>query len=400
MIVCPKCHKENQDHYKFCLGCGAKLSAVAAPEPVAPPTESSPAARTPEVGRANAPAPEAAVPRPAPASSPVPPASSAHAPAAPEVPSPGAAATASPAPGVCPKCGTQNPEGFNFCGRCGTPLGAAPSQPAQAQPQPVVPPAAPAPAPVAAPPPGIVPPAGGAAAMPTAADVGSARTVFLSPDAAGGTAPGTVHAARLVMLGADGQPVGERLLQNEALKVGRDEGPPWTDDTYLDPEHATIVPAEGGVRVEDHGSLNGIFFRLEGRTEIRDGDCFRIGQELLRFEELPEPTPDEDGTEKMGSPNPGYWGRVVVLVDPDLPSAAWPFAAETVTLGREQGDITFPQDGYVSGTHARIVGTDAGIFLEDLDSSNGTYVRVRSGDVVGFGTTLLIGQRLFRIERP
>jgi hypothetical protein len=35
MIACPNCSKENQDHYKFCLGCGAKL---AAPAPVTPPT--------------------------------------------------------------------------------------------------------------------------------------------------------------------------------------------------------------------------------------------------------------------------------------------------------------------------------------------------------------------------
>ena len=27
VIVCPRCSKENQDHYKFCLGCGAELTA-------------------------------------------------------------------------------------------------------------------------------------------------------------------------------------------------------------------------------------------------------------------------------------------------------------------------------------------------------------------------------------
>ena len=38
MIVCPNCGKENQDHYKFCLGCGAKLPAAgqAAPPPQPP----------------------------------------------------------------------------------------------------------------------------------------------------------------------------------------------------------------------------------------------------------------------------------------------------------------------------------------------------------------------------
>ena len=30
MIVCPRCSKENQDHYKFCLGCGAELPRDAA----------------------------------------------------------------------------------------------------------------------------------------------------------------------------------------------------------------------------------------------------------------------------------------------------------------------------------------------------------------------------------
>src|SRR4051812_14025608 len=31
MTVCNRCGKENQDHYKFCLGCGAELTAPKAP---------------------------------------------------------------------------------------------------------------------------------------------------------------------------------------------------------------------------------------------------------------------------------------------------------------------------------------------------------------------------------
>ena len=30
MTVCNRCGKENQDHYKFCLGCGAELTREAA----------------------------------------------------------------------------------------------------------------------------------------------------------------------------------------------------------------------------------------------------------------------------------------------------------------------------------------------------------------------------------
>jgi pSer/pThr/pTyr-binding forkhead associated (FHA) protein len=206
--------------------------------------------------------------------------------------------------------------------------------------------------------------------------------------------------ARLVLLGPDGQPLGERVLAaGEALEVGRDAGPPWDDDAYLDLRHATLRPVDGGVQVDDHGSLNGVFVKLAGRVEVQNGDQFRVGQELLVYEELPEPTPTADGTERMGSPNPGYWGRVSVLVDPTVASGAFPIAGDGITVGRESGDVTFPHDGYVSGKHCRISGDDQGIYLEDLGSSNGTYMRVRSGQTVPFGSLVLIGQKLFQLER-
>ena len=101
----------------------------------------------------------------------------------------------------------------------------------------------------------------------------------------------------------------------------------------------------------------------------------------------------------MGSPNPGYWGRVTVLVEPDLASAAYPIEGEGIVIGRETGNITFPADGYVSGQHCKISGDDDGVYIEDIGSSNGTYMRVRSGHVVPFGSLVLIGQKLFQLEQ-
>jgi pSer/pThr/pTyr-binding forkhead associated (FHA) protein len=202
------------------------------------------------------------------------------------------------------------------------------------------------------------------------------------------------------MLGPDGQPVGERALNpGERLEVGREVGPPWDDDAYLDPRHASISVTNEGLVIEDNDSLNGVFVKLSGRVEVQDGDLFRVGQELLLYEDLPEPTPTDDGTERMGSPNPGYWGRLSILVDPDAASSAFPIEGEGTMIGREHGDITFPQDGYVSGKHCRVVGDDTGVYMEDLGSSNGTYMRVRSGVTLPFGSLVLIGQKLFQVER-
>ena len=202
------------------------------------------------------------------------------------------------------------------------------------------------------------------------------------------------------MLGPDGQPVGERALTpGERLNVGREAGPPWDDDAYLDPAHARLTITSSGLLIEDHGSLNGVFVKLTERVEVQDGDLFRVGQELVLYEELPEPTPTDDGTERMGSPNPGYWGRLSILVDPGAPSTAFPIEGEGIMIGREHGDITFPQDGYVSGKHCRVVGDDTGVYMEDLGSSNGTYMRVRTGVTLPFGSLVLIGQKLFQVER-
>jgi predicted component of type VI protein secretion system len=201
------------------------------------------------------------------------------------------------------------------------------------------------------------------------------------------------------MLGPDGSAVGERTLAaDERLEVGRDCGPPWSDDAYLNRRHAVLQPADDGLHLEDLGGLNGIFMKLVGRVELQGGDHFRVGQELLRYDDLPEPTPTHDGTERMGSPNPGYWGRISVLVDPDKASAAYPIAGDGLSIGREHGDVVFPHDGYVSGEHCKIIGDDNGVFLEDLGSSNGTYMRVRSGHIVTYGSMILIGQKLFRVE--
>ncbi|MBC8070187.1 MAG: FHA domain-containing protein [Deltaproteobacteria bacterium] len=321
----------------------------------------------------------------------------------------------------CSSCSFENPPGFAFCGRCG----------ARLQPLSV---------------PGPLPDVGSAQTIfvgqgPDVAlgDTGQGSTIddapptspgplepppqLLSPDplpfpaaapvVSSGTAPGTAPApsaapepigdgvpVRLVMLGPDGQPIGERVLvAGELLEVGREAGPPWDDDAYLDPRHATLRAVEAGIHIDDRGSLNGIFVKLNGRIELHNGDQFRVGQELLVYEELPEPTPTEDGTERMGSPNPGYWGRISVLVDPSMASAAYPIAGEGIGIGRENGDVTFPTDGYVSGRHCRVVGDDQGIYLEDLGSSNGTYMRARTGQVVPFGSLVLIGQKLFQLER-
>ena len=208
---------------------------------------------------------------------------------------------------------------------------------------------------------------------------------------------GGVATIKLALLREDGSEGGVLVINGGPEAIGRTHGPPFDNDAYLDPTHAHLTATHEGLVIESD-SLNGVYYKLEGRTELQHEDFFRVGQELLMYEDLPEPMATVDGTERMGSPNPGYWGRVSVMVSPTQIVAGFPFAEVGVEIGRENGDITFPDDGYVSGSHCRVYGDEEGVFLEDLGSSNGTYMRVRRGQLIRPGTMILVGQQLFRVD--
>ena len=206
---------------------------------------------------------------------------------------------------------------------------------------------------------------------------------------------------RLVLVRPDGSDGGSFPLTEGANLLGRGAGPLFDADSYLSPVHVRIELGtgknEGRCIVRDAGSLNGVFQKITEEELLHDGAYFRIGQELLRFESLRAPRLLEDGTEVMGSPNPGYWGRISIVIGRNHDGSSFPLLGDTVVLGRERGDILFSEDGYVSGTHARISSRNGQVFLQDLASSNGTFLRLSGERVIPSGTYLLLGQQLFRV---
>ncbi|MDD2498783.1 MAG: FHA domain-containing protein [Desulfitobacteriaceae bacterium] len=66
---------------------------------------------------------------------------------------------------------------------------------------------------------------------------------------------------------------------------------------------------------------------------------------------------------------------------------------ELVTIGRSARNDIILRDPYISGEHARISHIDGSYFLEDLDSTNGTFVNgekinkpliLKNGDKISF----------------
>jgi pSer/pThr/pTyr-binding forkhead associated (FHA) protein len=350
VITCPKCSKENQDHYKFCLGCGAELPRDTAPKAFSPQTPpqgmraaaAPPAAMAATAAAASAPRPAAVAPvsvpaRPAPAAAPA---------AAP-------VAAASAAGVTCPQCGHTNAPSNKFCAACGYNMSLVAAAAAQ-------------PAPSAA------------------------------PVAASGGAPAQVI---LTALRADGSEAGTFQLPSANTTVGRDMGGIFAGDSYLSPRHATFAMRGGRLFVKDEVSLNGVYLKLtpEVPIELNSGDVFRIGQEIIRFEILTLQPAAADGVERLGSPSKGYIGRVSLLTGRDTTGNAFPVPETGLAIGRERGDVLFPEDGYVSGLHCRIAWENGRVLLADLGSSNGTFIRLFAEAEVRNQDTLLMGQQLFRI---
>lgn len=272
-------------------------------------------------------------------------------PAAPLAASIGGAPAAQPAGVACPQCAHMNAPSNLFCGSCGFRLGGAA--------------ASPKPAP-----------------QPTSAATGSVV---------------------LTALRADGSEAGTYKLPGGTVTVGRETGGIFAGDSYLSPRHATFKQAGGHLTVRDEGSLNGVYKKLvrDVPVELQPNDTFRIGQEIIKYEPLAPQPPGPDGVERLGSPAKGYVGRIALVIGRDVTGNAFPIPETGVHLGRERGDVLFPEDGYVSGLHCRLAWEPSAqggrLMLTDLGSSNGSFFRLRDETEVKSGDVLLMGQQLFRV---
>ena len=367
MITCQKCGKENQDHYKFCLGCGAELAREVAQKPygrgaaAADATQGFAEKGLVEQGYVergtDAPPETAAAPMLGGASE------ATHASAGMQMPrgrphvDPPAQQLNQPGPNgagayvACPQCDHSNPAGNRFCASCGYKL--------------------------------------------------NLSSVPVKPSGPGANA--AVGASiRLTALRADGSEAGSYMLgQTASETIGRDTGSIFAGDSYLSPRHAVFARKGERLYVSDARSLNGVYLKIRPNTPwpLRFGDIFRIGQEILRLERLELPQPSTDGVQRLGSPADGYVARLGLVIGRDTTGNAFPVPKTGLHLGRERGDVLFPEDGYVSGLHCRLgVGTDSSITLTDLGSSNGSFVRLKDEHSVTSGDILLMGQQLFRID--
>ena len=98
-------------------------------------------------------------------------------------------------------------------------------------------------------------------------------------------------------------------------------------------------------------------------------------------------------------------GRLVVLASPGgEPAEGTSLGLDAIaTIGRDVNNAIVVEDQFVSAEHAILTFRGRAWYLEDLGSTNGTYVNGSPvGEVVplGFGDVIQVGQVRLRLERP
>ncbi len=116
-------------------------------------------------------------------------------------------------------------------------------------------------------------------------------------------------------------------------------------------------------------------------------------KEILRAE-----AGEIDPAAAIGTPQGGVPGSVFIVAAPNQRPRSIPLK-DDMTIGRSlQCDISIPDDRFISQYHARISLQNNSCVIEDLGSTNGTYlngnrikapVRVQRGDRVSLGNTIL-----------
>jgi serine phosphatase RsbU (regulator of sigma subunit) len=101
--------------------------------------------------------------------------------------------------------------------------------------------------------------------------------------------------------------------------------------------------------------------------------------------------------------SPDDVGHYLVAVEGAEPGKLVEIGAEPVTIGRDaRQSFAFPADSEVSRLHARVAFVDGQVMLEDLGSTNGTFVnaqRIRTPVTLREGTVLRVGHQILKYER-
>jgi pSer/pThr/pTyr-binding forkhead associated (FHA) protein len=95
-------------------------------------------------------------------------------------------------------------------------------------------------------------------------------------------------------------------------------------------------------------------------------------------------------------------GTKLVVIEGPLKDTVIPLGTEQITVGRAPDSTLIIDDDYASSRHARIYPAEGSWIVEDLGSTNGTWIdrsRITSPTVLQVGAPLRVGRTTLQIQK-
>jgi thioredoxin reductase/pSer/pThr/pTyr-binding forkhead associated (FHA) protein/ferredoxin len=157
----------------------------------------------------------------------------------------------------------------------------------------------------------------------------------------------------------------------------------FPEDNLLSEKHASIADTAGGFFLRDDGSANGVFLRAtEARQlQVEAGSLIKAGRQFLVIHQ-------SNGAD-----------RIIHYDHTGKELNRYELGAKTVILGRQAPDITLdPNDMTLSRRHLTFSNKGGQIYVKDLKSVNGTYLKVKNSVKLGHGDQFRVGQQTFNFS--
>lgn len=158
------------------------------------------------------------------------------------------------------------------------------------------------------------------------------------------------------------------------------------------------------LKAEDLGSLNGTYLRITAPVELHDGMRFRVGSQVMEFQRAEPNAPVQPERAADGEEFLSYDLEplaYLTLIRPDnTPGVRFPIIKTGITrIGSDETkvDLALTRAEWVSRQHAQIRPEGGHFFLEDTNSRNGTFLRLRGPTHLNSGDVLIVGRVVLRV---
>ncbi len=193
------------------------------------------------------------------------------------------------------------------------------------------------------------------------------------------------------------------LAFSHRTTVGRDSSDmTFKQDRYLSPTHCEIQGTDAGVMLRDLGSTNGTFLRLKQPASVGEGGCLILGHQVLRVRTVRPAAPQvvTDGTVLHGSAARATGWALEQLDASGAVRDVFHLPPQGCSVGRQVGELRFPMDTFVSTEHVRLTPEGDRLTVTDLNSSNGSWLKLTSPYVLRDGDEVLAGFTILHFHLP